>query len=101
MTIPMKGNWTYPTRVWTGPGRIAELPAACADLGIAKPLIVTDSGLRDSQMIKRAVASGWEVPLESGLALERELQQQLFASDDAREGIGAYGEKRKAAFSGK
>jgi len=51
--------------------------------------------------IKRAVVSGWEVPLESGLALERELQQQLFASEDAREGIGAYAEKRKPAFSGK
>jgi len=51
--------------------------------------------------IKRAVVSGWEVQLESGLALERELQQQLFASEDAREGIGAYAEKRKPAFSGK
>ena len=29
MSIPMKGNWNYPTRVWTGPGRIAELPKAC------------------------------------------------------------------------
>jgi len=57
MTIPMKGNWNYPTRVWAGPGRIAELPAACADLGIRKPLVVTDSGLRESQMIRKAVAS--------------------------------------------
>ena len=57
MTIPMKGNWNYPTRVWSGPGRIAELPAACADLGIRKPLVVTDSGLRESQMIRKAVAS--------------------------------------------
>ena len=53
MTIPMKGNWNYPTRVWAGPGRIAELPAACAELGMRKPLVVTDSGLRDSQMIKQ------------------------------------------------
>jgi enoyl-CoA hydratase len=51
--------------------------------------------------IKRAVQSGWEVPIESGLALERELQQQLFQSDDAKEGIGAYNEKRKPAFTGK
>src|SRR5579885_1547046 len=43
--------------------------------------------------IKRAVQSGWEVPLESGLAMERELQQLLFQSDDAREGINAYVEK--------
>ncbi|HYR29220.1 MAG TPA: enoyl-CoA hydratase/isomerase family protein [Thermoanaerobaculia bacterium] len=42
--------------------------------------------------IKRAVQTGWEVPIESGLALERELQQQLFQSDDAREGLDAYNE---------
>lgn len=51
--------------------------------------------------IKRAVQSGWEIPIESGLALERELQQQLFQSDDAKEGLLAYAEKRKPSFSGK
>ncbi|HWS71699.1 MAG TPA: enoyl-CoA hydratase/isomerase family protein [Thermoanaerobaculia bacterium] len=51
--------------------------------------------------IKRAVQSGWEIPLESGLALERELQQQLFQSDDAKEGLAAYNQKRKAEFTGK
>ena len=52
-------------------------------------------------LIKRAVQSGAEVPFESGLALERELQQQLFQSDDAKEGIAAYVEKRVAEFKGK
>jgi enoyl-CoA hydratase len=51
--------------------------------------------------IKRAVQAGLEVPIESGLALERELQQQLFLSDDAREGITAYNEKRKPQFKGR
>ena len=50
--------------------------------------------------IKRSVQSGWEVPFESGLAIERELQQQLFESSDAREGLAAYNEKRKPQFSG-
>jgi enoyl-CoA hydratase/carnithine racemase len=50
--------------------------------------------------IKRSVQSGWEVPFESGLAIERELQQQLFESSDAREGLAAYNEKRKPRFSG-
>src|SRR5215210_8048987 len=45
--------------------------------------------------IKRSVQSGAEVPFEYGLALERELQQQLFQSEDAREGLSAYVEKRK------
>jgi enoyl-CoA hydratase/carnithine racemase len=51
--------------------------------------------------IKRSVQSGWEVPLESALAIERELQQQLFQSEDAKEGLGAYNQKRKASFAGK
>jgi enoyl-CoA hydratase/carnithine racemase len=50
--------------------------------------------------IKRSVQSGWEVPFESALAIERELQQQLFQSADAREGLDAYVNKRKPEFSG-
>jgi enoyl-CoA hydratase/carnithine racemase len=50
--------------------------------------------------IKRAVCSGLEVPFGEGLAIERELQQQLFESSDAREGLAAYVEKRKPAFKG-
>jgi len=51
--------------------------------------------------IKRSVQSGAEIPFEYGLALERELQQQLFQSEDAKEGIDAYVGKRKAEFKGK
>ena len=51
--------------------------------------------------IKRSVQSGIEIPFESALAVERELQQQLFQSEDAKEGLAAYVEKRKANFSGK
>ena len=51
--------------------------------------------------IKRAVQTGAEIPFESALALERELQQQLFQSEDAKEGLNAYVNKRKAEFKGK
>src|ERR1041384_5620798 len=51
-------------------------------------------------LIKRAVQTGGEQTLEAGLALERELQQQLLLTDDAREGLAAYGEKRKPSFRG-
>ena len=51
--------------------------------------------------IKRAVQTGAEIPFESALALERELQQQLFQSEDAREGLQAYVEKRKPNFKGR
>jgi enoyl-CoA hydratase len=49
--------------------------------------------------IKRSVQSGAEIPFESALTLERELQQQLFQSDDAKEGLAAYVEKRPPVFS--
>ncbi|TAM78403.1 enoyl-CoA hydratase/isomerase family protein [bacterium] len=51
--------------------------------------------------IKRAVQSGAELTLEAGLTLERELQSLLFKSQDAKEGIAAYNEKRRAKFTGK
>ena len=51
--------------------------------------------------IKRAVQTGGDLPLEAGLALERELQQRLFTSADAREGIGAFVGKRPARFTGR
>jgi len=47
------------------------------------------------------VQSGWDLPLESALAVERELQQLLFQSDDAKEGIAANQEKRVPKFKGK
>ena len=50
--------------------------------------------------IKRAVQSGIEISFQESLSLERELQQQLFQSEDAKEGIMAYVDKRKAQFKG-
>jgi enoyl-CoA hydratase len=52
-------------------------------------------------LIKRAVQSGAESSLAEGLALERELQQQLFESEDAKEGLAASVEKRTPSFKGR
>jgi len=51
--------------------------------------------------IKRSVQTGPEIPFEYHLALERELQAALFGSDDAKEGIAAYVERRTPRFEGK
>ena len=51
--------------------------------------------------MKRAVQSGAEAGFLEGLSIERELQQLLFQSDDAREGIAANLEKRKPSFKGR
>jgi enoyl-CoA hydratase len=51
--------------------------------------------------IKRSVQTGAEVSFEAALALERELQQQLFQSEDAKEGLDAYVNKRKPVFKGR
>ncbi len=69
-------------------------------MAYAKQFTTPNKAAKAVGSIKRAVCSGLEVPFESGLAIERELQQQLFQSDDAREGLAAYVEKRAAEFTG-
>jgi len=51
--------------------------------------------------IKRSVQSGLEISFQEALSLERELQQQLFQSGDAKEGLDAYVSKRTAEFKGR
>jgi len=51
--------------------------------------------------IKRAVVTGSEIPFSEALGIERELQQLLFTSEDAKEGLAAYVEKRAPHFKGK
>src|SRR5580658_9654706 len=53
----LRGNWSYPTHIWAGPGRIAELAAACERAGIGRPLLVTDEGLRATPMIDSALSA--------------------------------------------
>jgi enoyl-CoA hydratase len=56
---------------------------------------------RAVNLIKRSVMEGVEEPLTSGLALERELQNRLFITEDAKEGLAAFSEKRKPNFKGR
>ncbi|MDA7965228.1 iron-containing alcohol dehydrogenase [Ruegeria sp.] len=45
--MSLVGNWSYPTAIKFGAGRIKELPEACAAAGMKRPLLVTDKGLAD------------------------------------------------------
>ncbi len=56
---------------------------------------------RAVSLIKRSVVEGVEMPLTAGLALERELQNRLFVTEDAKEGLTAFTEKRKPNFKGR
>lgn len=56
-TPTLRGDWSYPTRIRFGAGRIAELPQACGSLGLARPLLVTDAGLAKLPMVADAVDS--------------------------------------------
>ncbi|MCC7015537.1 MAG: enoyl-CoA hydratase/isomerase family protein [Planctomycetes bacterium] len=69
-------------------------------LGFAASFTTPQRAAMSVGHIKAAVHGGVDVPLDVGLALERELQAKLFASEDAREGLRAYVEKRKAQFKG-
>ncbi len=52
----MRGNWGFPTSVRFGVGRIVELPEACRELRIERPLVVTDKGLASLPMLADAVS---------------------------------------------
>jgi alcohol dehydrogenase class IV len=45
MSTPLRGNWSYPTTIRFGEGRITELADACREAGVTRPLVVTDPGL--------------------------------------------------------
>lgn len=83
MSAILKANWNYPTTVWAGPGRIVELPAACTALGIRRPLLVTDEGLREAPMVRRACA------LVPGSALFARVRGNPVAAN-IEEGLAAY-----------
>ena len=53
--MSLTGNWSYPTAIKFGAGRIAELPEACAAAGMKAPLLVTDKGLANLPITQQAL----------------------------------------------
>ena len=87
-------------QVW-GAEQLAGRSFRDALLAYAKEFTPPNRASKAIGHIKRAVQSGLEMSFSEGLALERELQQRLFESDDAREGLAANVEKRKPEFKGR
>ena len=57
MSVSASRNWNYPTAIRFGPGRIQELPEACAALGMKRPLLVTDPGIAALPILETALAA--------------------------------------------
>ena len=87
------------TDVWDD-AKQAGKPFADAVVEYARQFAAPNKASKAVGRMKRAVQSGAEAGFSEGLAIERELQQLLFQSEDAKEGIAANLEKRKPVFKG-
>ena len=70
MSIPT-ANWSYPTAIRFGAGRIKELAEACRGAGINRPLLVTDAGLAKFPITARAMGL-----LQRGRATRRDFRRR-------------------------
>src|SRR5437899_1107148 len=87
---------------WGLLNRVFTRAKFCDDtMAFATGLTYPQHAARAVGFIKRSVTEGIEMPMYEGFALERELQNRLFAMADAKEGFRAFLEKRKPVFQGK
>jgi alcohol dehydrogenase len=64
-----RANWSYPTAIRFGAGRISELAEACQAAGIKKPLLVTDRGLASLPITTSMRLISWRRPVLAGPCL--------------------------------
>jgi enoyl-CoA hydratase len=81
-------------------GLVARVVPAAALMGEAMKTAQTIAGmsLPSVMMAKEAVNRAFEVPLAEGIAFERRVFHSLFATEDQKEGMAAFVEKRAAQF---
>lgn len=80
-------NWNYPTNIRHGIGRINELAAACKELGMQAPLLVTDPGLADLPMTERAITICQQAGLRCGVFSQIKANP---TSENVADGVSAY-----------
>jgi alcohol dehydrogenase class IV len=88
MELPA-GNWNYPTQIWFGNGRIGELSQACEQLGIRRPLLVTDAVLAPLDIVQAALADLTQTGLQCRLYSD---VQGNPTGDNVSGGVQAYRE---------
>ena len=95
----LKGSWGFPTQMIFGPGRIRNLGRACKELGMTRPLLVTDPGLAALPMVREAVAANEAEGLPTGLfsavkpnPVDQNVDDGVAAyRDGAHDGVIAFG----------
>jgi alcohol dehydrogenase class IV len=70
MSNNLSGKWNYPTKIIFGAGTIKQLPDICRQLGMSKPLLITDEGLRDSKIVIETIRINEQAGLKTGLFSE-------------------------------
>lgn len=90
MTVP-NVNWNYPTAIKVGPGRVRELPGCCRELGMARPLLVTDPGLASLPMVHDLLLDCRQAGLDCGVFHEIKGNPTGRNVDD---GVAAYRQSR-------
>ena len=83
------GNWSYPTSMRFGAGRISEIAEACQSAGISKPLLVTDKGLADMDITKTTLGLIEQAGLGRGMFCEVDPNP---TDKNASEGVRAFKE---------
>ncbi len=93
-------NWSFPTSIRFGAGRIAELPEACEVSGIKKPLLVTDAGLKDLDITRDALERLLEAGMSASLFAEVQSNPTDQNLDAGIEAFKAGGHDGVVAFGG-
>lgn len=99
-TSNLTGSWNYPTPLRFGAGRIGELPDACAELGITKPLLITDAGLAQLPMVPDTLSITERAGLPTGLFSEIHENPTGKNVEDGVEAFRSGGHDGVVAFGG-
>jgi 4-hydroxybutyrate dehydrogenase len=97
--MQLTGNWSYPTSIRFGAGRINEIADACDAAGIRKPLLVTDRGLASLPITTSTLALLEQAGLGNALFAdvdpnpnEKNLEAGIRAyNDGGHDGVIAFG----------